>query len=140
MPRAPVFEYRAQGQDADGDALAYSLLSAPAGATIDPLSGLLRWQARAGQYDFVIRVDDGRGGSAEQRFTLSVAVSSPLPKPAAPAPLIDWKRQATGPLHPDAPGWHCGFVLDGASDAAEGKPNGKLRVTLPLRAQLARAT
>jgi hypothetical protein len=140
MPPAPVFEYRAQAQDADGDVLAYSLLSGPAGATIDPSSGLLRWQAQAGQYEFVIRVEDGRGGSAEQRFTLSVGTSTSMPKRAAPAPLIDWDRQAIGPLYPDALGWRSAFLLDSASDEAEGSPNGKLRVTLPLRAQLARTT
>jgi hypothetical protein len=68
-----VFRYLAQAQDRDGDPLSYQLLQGPAGATLDPLSGELRFAPAApGRYSFVLQVTDGKGGRAEQAFTLQV--------------------------------------------------------------------
>jgi hypothetical protein len=67
------YVYGAQAVDVDGDALVYRLLEAPEGATIDPVTGRVAWLPRqAGQYRFVLQVDDGNGGLAEQAFTLEV--------------------------------------------------------------------
>jgi hypothetical protein len=67
------FRYRAQAQDEDGDTLTYALLQGPAGATLDPVTGELRFSPGApGRYRFVLQVSDGKGGRTEQEFTLEV--------------------------------------------------------------------
>ncbi|QEG23137.1 putative Ig domain-containing protein [Mariniblastus fucicola] len=40
------FEYQAAAVDADNDALRYRILSGPDGATVDPVTGLVRWDGR----------------------------------------------------------------------------------------------
>jgi RHS repeat-associated protein len=67
------YTYQVRAADPDGDTLRFSLQTAPAGATIDPDTGLIRWRAAvAGTYDFVIMVDDGKGGTATQTYSLTV--------------------------------------------------------------------
>ena len=66
-----TFTYAAQAIDVDGDAITYALLQSPAGATIDPLTGLVRWLATPGQYAFAIQANDGHGGIATQNFMLT---------------------------------------------------------------------
>jgi hypothetical protein len=67
------YTYDADAVDIDGDTLTYTLVDAPNGATIDAATGLLNWAPRAsGQYHFVIRVEDGQGGSADQAYNLDV--------------------------------------------------------------------
>jgi VCBS repeat-containing protein len=129
-----VFEYRAQAQDADGDVLAYSLLSGPQGASIDPQSGLLRWQAQAGQHEFVIRVEDGRGGSAEQRFLLDVRLAS-----ASSPPRIEWNRFAAAPGQHDVGRWLADFLFSSACNEGERDVNRSLRVTVPLAPDIKKA-
>lgn len=69
--------YAAQAVDADGDTLRYSLIDVPAGATIDPDNGQLQWNPSGpGVFDFIIQVDDGRGGEATQSFSLSITDAS----------------------------------------------------------------
>lgn len=71
---ANTFRYPAAAIDPDSDPLTFKLLSGPAGSTITS-GGLLQWGATDGQvgdYPFSIRVDDGRGGSDTQQFTLNV--------------------------------------------------------------------
>lgn len=60
--------------DIDGDTLRWSLLDAPLGATIDPYSGAIGWNAgdQAGQQLFRVQVSDGAGGLAEQSFRIEV--------------------------------------------------------------------
>ncbi|MBK7003103.1 MAG: tandem-95 repeat protein [Rhodoferax sp.] len=88
---ATVFTYTAQARDADADALNYSLTQSPAGASIDSQTGVLNWSATtAGNYNFTIRVSDGKGAVAEQSFTLNVktataASAAPTPQAAVPA-------------------------------------------------------
>lgn len=68
------YSYQLQSTDSDGDSLSYSLESAPAGMSVDA-SGLVRWPVTSAAYEeerVAIRVLDGRGGSAEQEFTISV--------------------------------------------------------------------
>lgn len=69
--------YEVQATDLDGDDLIYTLIAGPDGAAIDPESGVLTWtpnNLQGGEHEFTIRVEDGRGGSDEQTFTLSVQV------------------------------------------------------------------
>ena len=66
------FTYQAQASDVDGDKLTYSLLEGSKGAKIDAQTGLLTWEKpNAGTVTFRILVDDGKGGKAEQRFTVT---------------------------------------------------------------------
>ncbi|MEF8731696.1 MAG: Ig-like domain-containing protein [Candidatus Accumulibacter meliphilus] len=74
------FTAKASGTDVDtGDTLRYSLDAAPAGATIDPTTGSIDWQARDGDanYDFSVRVSDTAGESASTHFTLKVLNVAP---------------------------------------------------------------
>ena len=75
-----TYEYDVDAIDADGDALTYSLVQSPSGMAIDAETGLIEWTPDAediGNYDIAVLVDDGRGGKAEQRFTLSVIEAPP---------------------------------------------------------------
>jgi Ca2+-binding RTX toxin-like protein len=68
------YAYDADASDIDGDTLVYSLAEAPAGASIDAATGLVKWTPQApGQYRFVVRVGDGHGGSAEQAYNVDVS-------------------------------------------------------------------
>jgi RHS repeat-associated protein len=78
------YEYAASAVDADGDAPSYALSQAPAGATVDPNTGLLVWPfALPGSHAISLSASDGAGGSAAQSWTLTVG--SPSPNPTAPA-------------------------------------------------------
>ena len=72
-----VYLYQVAAKDPDGDKLTYSLLKAPQGMTIDPSTGLIRWelpkevQAKT-DVPIKISVDDGDGGKALQEFSLTV--------------------------------------------------------------------
>jgi hypothetical protein len=74
MPvRTSSYVYYADAADIDGDTLKYTLVEAPNGATIDAATGLVNWAPQAsGQYHFVIRVEDGQGGTADQTYNLEV--------------------------------------------------------------------
>ncbi|MEX2214855.1 MAG: putative Ig domain-containing protein [Phycisphaeraceae bacterium] len=69
------FAYVVAAVDPDGDVLSFELLTAPDGMTIDSGSGAIEYAPESGdvgQHDVLVRVTDGRGGSAAQAFTLSV--------------------------------------------------------------------
>jgi RHS repeat-associated protein len=75
-----LYGYDADAVDPDQDALVWSLVTGPDGLTIDPGSGLAAWTPGAGDlgtHDVTLRVQDGRGGVAEQRYLLTL--SDPLP-------------------------------------------------------------
>jgi PKD repeat protein len=125
-PAVNLFTYQAAAVDVEGDLLRYALLSGPAGAKIDPITGLLTWNALPGQYDFVIQVDDGHGGTALQSFTLKV-------RSAAAEPTIDWAKLCKMPLRDgcgDSDGWKGDFVNGLAQSEQERDPNSALRVTI----------
>lgn len=70
------YAYDVQAVDPDGHALAFALLTSPAGMTIDADTGLLEWLPTlddVGSHGVVVSVEDGWGGSAQQAFTLVVA-------------------------------------------------------------------
>jgi hypothetical protein len=61
--------------DPDGDALTYSLKSAPSGMTIGPASGLIKWNVPpgvTGKTSFTVTVADGHGGEASQAITFDI--------------------------------------------------------------------
>lgn len=69
-----LFQYQVQGNDADGDALQFSLTRGPSGASMNT-GGLLSWQtadANVGNHPITVRLTDSRGAYAEQSFTLTV--------------------------------------------------------------------
>jgi hypothetical protein len=70
-----VYTYQVKATDPDGDTLIYSLKSAPSGMTIDPSTGLIKWDVPlefTGKTSLVISVNDGHGGEAEQKFNLKI--------------------------------------------------------------------
>jgi RHS repeat-associated protein len=70
-----TYTYPVQALDPDNDPLTYILESGPADAFLDAHSGLLEWRAAApGHVDFVVRVEDGRGGVDSQPVPLDVVV------------------------------------------------------------------
>ncbi len=62
-----------------GDAVLYSLIGAPTGATIDPATGVFRWTptpAQApGTYPFFVLATDSGGLTAQQSITIRVAMA-----------------------------------------------------------------
>jgi Putative Ig domain len=72
-----VYLYQVTAKDPDGDRLTYSLLKSPQGMTIDPSTGLIRWEPPKevqGKSDVPIKisVDDGDGGKALQEYSLTL--------------------------------------------------------------------
>ena len=69
-----AYAYDARAVDPDGDAVAWSLDTAPVGASIDAARGTLRWTpGAAGLAEFVVRATDARGATTTQRFGIAVA-------------------------------------------------------------------
>src|SRR5262249_32304925 len=69
------YRYDAQAVDPEGDPLAWSLDAAPAGMSIDPQQGAIRWTPTAdqvGAQHVAIRVRDGQGSISVQGFTITV--------------------------------------------------------------------
>lgn len=72
-----VWHYQLAASDPDGDALSYQLVSGPPGMTMDG-KGAIEWQLpaaeqRRGEYTVRLKVSDGKGGEAEQNFTLRLS-------------------------------------------------------------------
>ena len=75
---AVTFHVRAS--DADGDPLTYSIKDAPAGMSIDPKTGSVRWvtsPGTTGKIPFTVVVSDGSGGESTARFTVTIAEQPP---------------------------------------------------------------
>jgi RHS repeat-associated protein len=78
-PQDQPYQYHAQAIDPDGEAVSYSLTTQPLDMTIDAV-GIVSWPANEmflGNHAVTIRASDGRGGWAEQPFTLTV--HAPVP-------------------------------------------------------------
>src|SRR5207247_643976 len=76
---ARLYSYQVAASDADGDALTFTLTQAPAGMTIST-TGLASWTpiaSQSGLQSVVVRVADGKGGLADQSFTIDVAANHP---------------------------------------------------------------
>ncbi|MCX5718780.1 MAG: Ig-like domain-containing protein [Nitrospirae bacterium] len=70
-----VYSYQVKATDPDGDPLTYSLKTAPAGMTIEQLTGLIRWNVPPdfkGKTTFTVFVNDGHGGEAMQSLTFAI--------------------------------------------------------------------
>lgn len=73
-----TFQYDVNATDLDKDSLMYTLVTAPAGATIDNSTGLITWatsfKGTGKDYisNFTVMVYDNKGGSADQNFVINV--------------------------------------------------------------------
>ncbi|MEM6468299.1 MAG: putative Ig domain-containing protein [Planctomycetota bacterium] len=74
------YRYDVLATDPDDDTLSYSLSTRPDGMQFDPGTSGIIWQPTVddlGYHDVVVTVSDGRGGTAEQRFTIEVIEAPP---------------------------------------------------------------
>jgi PKD repeat protein len=86
---ASTYTYDVDATDPDGDAPTYSLGVAPAGMTIDPVSGMVQWtptSAQLGANAVTVRADDGNGGFATQSYSIQVAATNLAPVADAGGP------------------------------------------------------
>jgi hypothetical protein len=87
------YVYQATATDPDHDALTYSLLSGPHGMTVDAATGKVAWAPGTGDVGtqaVALRADDGRGGTAEQDFNVSVVDPPPNQPPVfTSTPVVD---------------------------------------------------
>lgn len=69
-----AYTYEVEAEDEnEGDELTFSLDAAPTGMTIDDESGVISWTpTQAGSFSVTVKVKDGKGGSDEQSFTITV--------------------------------------------------------------------
>jgi hypothetical protein len=89
------FIYDINATDEDGDALAYSLVLAPDGATLDSISGRLAWTPAEGQTGnqlFRVRASDWRGAATEQAFSVFVSGNGSALEMAC---IIKWPANKT---------------------------------------------
>lgn len=74
------FLYDVRAQDAESDALSFSLIASPAGAVIGATSGRLTWTPSAGQLGaqtITVQVQDVRGASIRRSFVIDVLTNGP---------------------------------------------------------------
>jgi RHS repeat-associated protein len=70
------YSYAVQASDPDGDRLTFALATAPPGLSINAVTGFIRWTpstVQAGPHTVEVRVSDGLGATAIQRYTLTIA-------------------------------------------------------------------
>ena len=73
------YSYTAEATDPDGDATAWTLLSAPTGMQLT--GSTLSWQPeQEGEYSIELQVRDSRGGSSTQSFKLQVMTANRVPE------------------------------------------------------------
>jgi hypothetical protein len=112
--------YTATATDPDGDNLTFSLdpEQAPAGATINPLTGVFSWTPTAAQVGtFTVRVlvtDDGRPPLADsETFTVTVAANrAPMLDPIANRTVAEGSELTFTALATDPDGNQITFSLD----------------------------
>src|SRR5262249_19580303 len=87
------YTYNAAAADPDGDRLTFTLRAGPAGLAVDPVAGTVSWSPAAadvGTHAVCLRVEDGRGGFAEQKFVVSVVTGVPNRPPFfTSTPVVD---------------------------------------------------
>jgi DNA-binding MarR family transcriptional regulator len=104
----------------------FSLLQAPAGMTIDGMTGLVEWTptaSDAGAHAVRVKVVDSRGGAAEQSFSVEVVVA-PAPPPTT-AVVVATTLGAVG-------------VLGAAAIASENVKYSLLMIFIPLYSKIKR--
>jgi len=119
--------YGAQAADPDpGSVLTFSLPTAPAGMTIDPGFGLVRWTPAADQVGpqaVVVKVRDVRGAFALQAYTVQVATAVSVPdvvgqaQDAAQAAITSASLVLGAVATRNSPTAAAGSVLDQVPDA-----------------------
>lgn len=70
------------GSDADGDSIEFAFANAPAGMTIDPLTGAIAWTpdvTAVGRHDVVIKLTDVRGAADFGSFVVEVSAVNGAP-------------------------------------------------------------
>ena len=70
-----AYRYDVEATDKDNDIITYSLVTSPQGMRIDAATGLISWtptKLQIGENIVVVRVTDGKEGTAEQPFTIKV--------------------------------------------------------------------
>ncbi len=73
------YGYDVEATDSDNDPLAYTLVNAPSGMTINASTGMISWTPTStGNYDVKVRVQDPYLAYAEQSFTIAVSERSRL--------------------------------------------------------------
>ncbi len=74
------YAYQAEAFDADGDPLTYSLDRGPAELAVDSATGEVSWASPPdGEYEVILRVDDGQTGSSTQALVLTVGGAAANP-------------------------------------------------------------
>jgi RHS repeat-associated protein len=76
------YSYDLRAIDPDGDPLKWSIVSSPAGVSIDPMRGTLRWTPtvdQVGVQRFAIRVEDALGDAITQEFSVDVRLVNQSP-------------------------------------------------------------
>ena len=105
------YTYQASATDPEGDALTFSVLSAPAGLTINAQSGMVQWSnptpAQLGTQNVVLKASDSQGGAATQVFQIVVHPDSANHAPvivSGPATMFDFPDQssASGIVQPQS--------------------------------------
>lgn len=79
-PFDALYRYDLDAIDPDDDMLEYGFIVNPDGMTMDPTTGVVSWEPTIediGLHEVAIQVRDGRGGIAQQRFTVSVTEAQP---------------------------------------------------------------
>ena len=67
--------FEAGATDADADALTFTLIDAPSGASMNPTTGRFSWtptEAQDGAHQFTVVVSDGHGGTDSETITVTV--------------------------------------------------------------------
>jgi RHS repeat-associated protein len=70
-----LYSYDVEATDSNGDTLAYVLVVSPNGMTIDTATGLIQWApsvAQQGLNSVTVKVEDDKGGEAQQSFEITV--------------------------------------------------------------------
>jgi RHS repeat-associated protein len=91
VPSKPYL-YTATGRDPETDPLTFALVTGPAGMAVDPATGAVTWSpaaGAAGTYPVALSLSDGRGGSAEQDFVISVSTPPNRPPVFTSTPIVD---------------------------------------------------
>lgn len=89
-----VYKYQAAATDPEGDALRYTFVSGPSGMNVRE-GGLITWTVPASTspsrtFPVTLRVDDRRGGSADQTYLLTVTTGTPNRPPVfTSTPVVD---------------------------------------------------
>ncbi len=89
-----TYSYQVEAIDPDNDPVSYSLVQGPVGLQIDSASGLLTWApatAQKGDHPVTVRASDGKGGTADQTFTIGIVATDSPPSAtlSTTAPIIN---------------------------------------------------